>query len=46
MGLDKLSQAVLVADAESLLVGEELQQVRQASLQHSRTKVVLYLFQR
>ena len=34
-----LSQDVLIADAESLLlVSEEHQQVRQANLQHRRTK--------
>ena len=42
----KLSPALLVADAESLLVGEEHEQVHQVTLQHSRTKVVLHLSQR
>ena len=42
-----LSQDVLIADAESLvLVSEEYQQVRQANLQPRRTKVNLRLLQR
>ena len=44
--MDILSRDALVSDAESLLVSEEHEQVRQATLQHSRTKVVLHFHKR